>query len=283
MTNFQTRFLSGLVYIALLCFGILYHELSAHILFLSLSLLALREYRAISKKTLDTPRYVISFLIGLHVYFYFNLDFATTHLHGLRLTEEALLFSGALLLYLEIILMLVKHKTEASKHILISFFSYFYTVLPFALAVPFAKLSGVYDGFSLLLVLIFIWASDTFAYLVGRQFGKHKLFEAVSPKKTWEGFIGGGILTIILGLLIAFLTDKSYLILGLLAMLTFLFGSVGDLIQSAFKRTVNIKDSSNLIPGHGGILDRLDSFIFAVPILFIAFKFLYQTLSDFNF
>lgn len=276
MNNFTTRMLSGIVYIAILCLGILLNELSAHILFLGLSFLALREYRTISKKSIDTPRYFISFLIGIHIYFYFNLEFTDKHLPWLHLNENNGLFRIGLLVYLEIILLLINYKTEASKHILTSIFSYVYTILPFALAVPFAKLeyNGLmqYNGFSLLLVFIFIWASDTFAYLVGRKIGKHKLFEAVSPKKTWEGFIGGGILTVLLGVLIAVLTDGNILANSILALLAFIFGSIGDLVQSTFKRTVDIKDSSNLIPGHGGILDRMDSFIFAMPIIYMIFQ-----------
>ena len=268
--------LSGIVYIAILCLGILYNELSAHILFLGLSLLALREYRTISKKSINTPRYFISFLIGIHIYFYFNLDFTEEYLPFLHLNENSALFRIGLLVYLEVILLLINYKTEASKHILTSIFSYVYTVLPFALAVPFAKLGNNgfadYDGFSLLLVFIFIWSSDTFAYLVGRQFGKHKLFEAVSPKKTWEGFIGGGILTVLLGVIISMITEDDWMAISILALLSFIFGSIGDLVQSTFKRTVDIKDSSNLIPGHGGILDRMDSFIFAMPIIYMIFQ-----------
>lgn len=269
--------LSGIVYIAILCLGILLNELSAHILFLGLSFLALREYRTISKKSIDTPRYFISFLIGIHLYFYFNLEFTEQYLPFLHLNANNGLFRIGLLVYLEIILLLINYKTEASKHILTSIFSYVYTVLPFALAVPFAKLgtngmASNYDGFSLLLVFIFIWSSDTFAYLVGRKFGKNKLFEAVSPKKTWEGFIGGGILTVLLGIIISFITEDDWLAISILALLSFIFGSIGDLVQSTFKRTVDIKDSSNLIPGHGGILDRMDSFIFAMPIIYMIFQ-----------
>lgn len=274
MNNFQQRLLSGVVYILILCLGIMTNELTAHVLFLGLSFLALREYRSISKKSLDTPRYFISFLIGIHLYFYFNLSFTDEYLPFLGLNKESTVFRIGILIYLEIILLLINYKTEASKHILTSIFSYVYTVIPFALAVPFAKLNqgAGYYGFSILLVFIFIWASDTFAYLVGRKFGKRKLFEAVSPKKTWEGFIGGGILTILLGVIIALATDASLITTSILALLAFVFGSIGDLIQSTFKRTIDIKDSSNLIPGHGGILDRMDSFIFALPIIYMIFQ-----------
>lgn len=273
MNNFQTRMVSGIVYIAILCLGVLINELSAHLLFLLLSFLALREYRTISKKSLDTPRYFISFLIGIHIYLYFNLNFADEYLPFLRLNEQNAIFRIGILIYLEIILLLINYKTQASKHILTSIFSYVYTIIPFSLAVPFAKVYNVgdFNGVAILYVFIFIWASDTFAYLVGRKFGKNKLFEAVSPKKTWEGFIGGGILTILLAVIISLITEENIWAMSILATLAFLFGSVGDLVQSTFKRTVDIKDSSNLIPGHGGILDRLDSFIFAMPIIYMIF------------
>ncbi len=142
----------------------------------------------------------------------------------------------------------------------------------FYLAVPFSLALGI-DSRLLLSVFFIIWASDSFAYLTGKNFGKHKLAEKISPKKTIEGVVGG----LAGGLIIAYLIYQfsgwelmlklpQFLILTLIIVI---FGTLGDLLESRFKRIAKVKDSGNVIPGHGGILDRLDSFIFAVPFVYI--------------
>lgn len=115
-----------------------------------------------------------------------------------------------------------------------------------------------------------IWANDTFAYLVGRNFGKTKLYEKISPNKTVEGALGG----LIAGIIAAFIIAKYVTVLSLtnwimIAIIVFIFGSLGDLIESKFKREAGVKDSGNFIPGHGGFLDRLDSIVFAAPFVYV--------------
>ena len=115
-----------------------------------------------------------------------------------------------------------------------------------------------------------VWSSDVFAYFVGVKFGKHKLIEAVSPKKSIEGLIGGTIFALIAGLLINhYLLEKSVLWMILLTLEVITIGVLGDLIESMIKRSANVKDSGTLIPGHGGMYDRFDSIIFASPLLFL--------------
>ena len=123
-----------------------------------------------------------------------------------------------------------------------------------------------------LAIFIMIWCNDTFAYLVGKGFGKRKLMENISPKKTIEGFYGG-----MAGALFAsfiffkFIPISEYnLIFWLfLALLVSVLGTIGDLIQSKFKRLAGVKDSGNIMPGHGGVYDRLDSIIFASPFIYL--------------
>ncbi|NER12363.1 phosphatidate cytidylyltransferase [Leptobacterium flavescens] len=145
----------------------------------------------------------------------------------------------------------------------------FLTMIPY-LGNHFAK-------FLIMGIFIMIWVNDSFAYLVGKSIGKTKLYESVSPKKTVEGFVGG----FVFALLAAFLLWKydkdlelsEWLILAVIVVVT---GSLGDLIESKFKRSAGIKDSGAILPGHGGLLDRLDSLIFAAP-------FAYLTLQIFNY
>ena len=128
-------------------------------------------------------------------------------------------------------------------------------------------------------VFIFLWLNDTGAYCCGSIFGKHKLFERVSPKKTWEGTIGGVVLAVVVGAVIGAITvsdgegDKltSALVFAGLAMVVAVFGTLGDLVESLFKRTIGVKDSGNILPGHGGMLDRFDSSLLAIPAAVIYF------------
>lgn len=114
-------------------------------------------------------------------------------------------------------------------------------------------------------LFVLIWCSDTFAYLCGRSFGKHKLFEAVSPNKTIEGLIGGAILTIGFSILLAHFWNIPMHVNMVVALCTVVFGTLGDLVESMLKREFDIKDSGNILPGHGGILDRFDALLLSLP------------------
>ncbi|KXK41223.1 MAG: phosphatidate cytidylyltransferase [Chlorobi bacterium OLB5] len=121
-----------------------------------------------------------------------------------------------------------------------------------------------------IVVMVMVWVSDTFAFFGGKLFGKHKLAERISPKKTWEGSITGFIFTIICGIVFSyFYPAHSVYHWVSVAVVVGLFAQIGDLFESSLKRSVKVKDSSNLIPGHGGALDRFDSILFAVPALYI--------------
>lgn len=151
-----------------------------------------------------------------------------------------------------------------------------YVTLPFLIITQLPYLNGNYSRFLLLSIFIMIWCNDTFAYICGRLLGKHKLYEKISPKKTIEGFIGGLLFT----QLAAFIIYKtSSLQISLIAWLLIalgisVLGTVGDLIESKYKRQAGVKDSGNIMPGHGGILDRFDSILFAAPFLFLIYKIL---------
>jgi len=152
-------------------------------------------------------------------------------------------------------------------------FTVIYTALPFCFALGLPAFSRLDDTFSLeiLFLFILIWSSDSFAYFAGRLFGKHKMAPKISPKKTWEGFAGGVILTLVL----SFFVEKyfpelrgNWMIVGFLVAV---FAPIGDLVESQLKRTFGVKDSGNIIPGHGGILDRLDSFMICAPVVYLYF------------
>ena len=134
---------------------------------------------------------------------------------------------------------------------------------------------GHYSPENIIGVFTLIWINDSFAYIVGKNFGKQKLFESVSPKKTVEGFLGGIIFTAIGSYFISEVTNillfSNWLILSIIVSV---FGTLGDLIESKYKRQAGVKDSGNILPGHGGLLDRLDSAIFVAPFIYLFLRLL---------
>ena len=155
--------------------------------------------------------------------------------------------------------------------------SQMYVVLPFSLLNMLAFRAapeGIMYIYTLpLSVFVFLWVNDTGAYCCGSLFGKHKLFPRISPGKSWEGSIGGGVCVLAAAALVWYLTDSydmnptgmdmwEWMGLGLVVVV---FGTWGDLVESLFKRTLGIKDSGNILPGHGGMLDRFDSSLLAIP------------------
>ncbi|WP_394751177.1 phosphatidate cytidylyltransferase [Spongiimicrobium salis] len=134
-----------------------------------------------------------------------------------------------------------------------------------------------FSEFLIMGIFILIWVNDSFAYLVGKSLGRTKLYPAISPKKTWEGTIGGYIFALVAAYFMSkYETNISVLQWLILATVIVTFGSLGDLVESQFKRTAGIKDSGAILPGHGGMLDRLDSLVFAAP-------FAYLTLNIFTY
>lgn len=156
----------------------------------------------------------------------------------------------------------------------------FYISIPFCLLVqlslPMEEGLGDagYSPWRVMGLLLLVWSNDSFAYILGSQLGKRKLFERVSPKKTWEGFIGGGICALLVAWGLSYGLDVFSLPQWLaLAVVAVVFGTLGDLVESMLKRSLGIKDSGNLLPGHGGLLDRFDAFIFAIPFYWLVMMF----------
>lgn len=152
-------------------------------------------------------------------------------------------------------------------------FTVIYVALPFSFALGLPKYSSIENTFSLEVIFLFIliWSSDTFAYLVGKFFGKHKMAPKISPKKTWEGYIGGVVLTLVFSYFVEQYQPQlrgNWMVVGFLIAA---FAPLGDLVESQLKRNFGVKDSGNIIPGHGGVLDRLDSFLICVPVVYLYF------------
>lgn len=144
-----------------------------------------------------------------------------------------------------------------------------------SLLLPFIfKDNVIQEQFFWIYIILLIWSSDSFAYLVGRKLGKTKLLERLSPKKTWEGFLGAGILTVLFAFILGkYFSDLPLMFWLIAATIIWIIGTAGDLFESSIKRTYEVKDSGNILPGHGGFLDRFDSFIFVIPFIYLLLYF----------
>ena len=269
MRKVSKRALSGLVFVSVLIFSILFSKITFISLFFILMLFCLYEFQKMIQL-----KSVFVYTIGILLFVFGNI------LNVEDIPSKIIFEYVGVALFLTIFIsfasILFAKKEEVISHLGKIFLSIIYIVVPFTLMVqiPFLNTEYNYINTTILGVFILIWVNDTFAYLVGKNFGKHKLLERISPNKTIEGFIGGMVFTFIVSLILAnqFTTlplIKWIVIAGIVS----IFGVLGDLIESMFKRQAGVKDSSNFIPGHGGFLDRFDSVIFAAPFIFIYLQF----------
>ena len=260
MTENVTRAISGAVYIALLVFCTLFSPITFHILFTVFMCLSIYEFSKMTHYKL----YYLFAIGGILI----SILFFLSQLPPVNLIYMALGCVGFnILLLLNLFKNISFHKYH-KKH---SHF-FLYITLPFILLLSLPNFISPAKYEIVLAIFIMIWCNDTFAYLVGKSIGKHKLLERVSPKKTIEGFIGGIVFTLLASILISqFYTFFSVTLWIISALIISIFGTLGDLVESKFKREAGVKDSGNIMPGHGGILDRLDSVIFVIPFLYILY------------
>ncbi|WP_156126210.1 phosphatidate cytidylyltransferase [Hymenobacter sp. DG25B] len=191
----------------------------------------------------------------------------------LSLMLRALLLSFLLLLPLALIVreMIIWPRSKRPfANVGVNLIGLFYVSVPMTLLVPLAYSGGSYDYRRILALLLLVWAADTGAYAAGKNFGKHKLAPSISPGKTWEGWIGGTLLTLVVGWALGYLLPEIPLTQRLVvAAVVAVFGVLGDLAESMLKRSVGVKDSGRILPGHGGLLDRFDAFLFILPVLLL--------------
>ncbi len=156
----------------------------------------------------------------------------------------------------------------------VTFFPWIYVMYPFYLMFSIFnfEVSTEPQWTYIIGLYILVWTNDTFAFLTGRTFGKRKLFVRISPNKTWEGTIGGFVFTIIAGFIYAYFMEGNMVFWIISAILVSPTSVLGDLIESKFKRIVDVKDSGTILPGHGGILDRFDAVIYATPFFYLLLR-----------
>lgn len=269
MNTMLVRILTGAAFGIILLGAILYGHTSFAALFTLVSMLAVNEMSNLIHEYKKTTFSTLIAVIG-GGYLFFTL-YAITHL---GITNYTALFAPYLLLMVYTFVREL-YKKEGSS---LDNYAYFvltqlYAALPFALLNVLSTVGAEGSTYSHMLplaIFVFIWCNDSGAYFVGCSIGRHKMWERVSPKKTWEGTIGGVVVAMIAGYVMSiFFTQMNvWQWMGLAAVVA-VSGTYGDLIESCMKREMGIKDSGKILPGHGGMLDRFDSTILAVPCALI--------------
>ena len=277
MNNFLTRTLSAIVYAGLvigsilvqpICFG--GHPLLFGVLFMIVSTLAVREFHALVGSDIKTMTYSMmsNVLLFSTLYFLFYGD---------------IIWRGLLVAYVAVMLLaLITHLFRPQVQPIQSWGNLCASQLMVAL--PFALMNGImmHNQWMMLALFILLWVNDSGAYIVGsltakRKGGNHKMFPRVSPAKSWEGLIGGFVFDLIAGYVffrIGWMGDMSLMDSLFFALAGGVFGTLGDLMESLFKRTLGVKDSGKFMPGHGGVLDRFDSLMLAIPVTYFFFVYL---------
>jgi len=263
MKELATRAISGAIYVSLLIMS-LYAQLSFFVILLVFGLICVAEFNKLIELQSKIPYAIFMFL-------YLGFGYWSLYSPYTEGSKDALQIYLATTIFMNLILIkdLLSEKViplfESKRFITVTF----YLTSGFVFMMMIANYQHKFTPFLLLGCFILVWVNDSFAYLVGKNFGKQKLFPRISPKKTVEGFLGGLFFACIASYFIAKFTDtlafSNWLILSIIISV---IGTLGDLIESKFKRQAQVKDSGVIMPGHGGLLDRLDSIIFAAPFIY---------------
>ncbi|MBL7138096.1 MAG: phosphatidate cytidylyltransferase [Bacteroidales bacterium] len=273
MSNFWARTITGLsmVFVLLAAMAISYWLLAG--LFFVITIFGLWEFYSLLTTETIRPQRIYGTIGGALLYliitsmFWFELPVTTNNQPFIPV------LIAIPLLFFPFVLEIYRKQPQPLINIAITITGFLYIALPLALlnlmngedVVRFWQFPVILAGF-----FILTWFYDTGAYLYGKQFGKHKFFERISPKKTWEGTIAGVIVALLTAVGLHYLAPEISLADWLaIALLIILFGTFGDLAESLFKRSLSIKDSGSILPGHGGILDRFDTILISVPFVFL--------------
>ena len=269
MKNLIIRALTGIIFVVVLISAICIHPIFFLILFCIITGLTLWEFGGLVKhyENANLQR-TVNMLGGVYL-------FIATFVHANGLTDGKIFLPYLLFIMLTMIAELYYKAPNPINNWAFTLFAQIYcagsfSMLNFIGAEPGTPGVMSYTPLFIMAIFIFVWLDDTGAYLVGSLIGKHKLFERISPKKSWEGFFGGLILALASSQAFAWFAPEINRMnwLGLAATVV-LFGTWGDLLESLLKRTLGVKDSVNVLPGNGGMLDRFDSVMLAVPASYI--------------
>jgi phosphatidate cytidylyltransferase len=263
MRNLLKRTLSGIIFVLIFFSAILYSENSYIALIILCGFLCIWEFIRMIKLKSFVPYVLFAFVLFLMI--------KRRDSHAISLVLMISILSSVFLIYQLFAkkeISFLNDRVKLGVTIRYVIFSVCFLVL-----LPFYE--NNFHPYLMISILSIIWVNDSFAFLVGKNFGKNKLFPSVSPKKTIEGFFGGFIFSLLAAMFISkFNLDFSMLNWMIIGVIVSVIGTVGDLVESKFKRQAKVKDSGSIMPGHGGILDRLDSLLFAAPFVYLYINFI---------
>ncbi len=270
MKNFIVRTFTGIIFVAAIVASFLRPEAMV-LLFSIVTGLTIWEFTGLVNERVDvTVNRFICTVAG--VYFFFSMTYFCSDLYGGSAKSVVFIPYLVTIIYLLVAELYLK-QADPIQDWAYTMFSQLYIALPFSLlnVLAFTATNNGLVAFNTLLplsVFVFLWVNDSGAYCVGSLLGRHKLFPRISPGKSWEGSVGGAVFVLAAAYAISYYLDGSMLTtpqwLGL-GLVVVVFGTWGDLVESLFKRTLGIKDSGSILPGHGGMLDRFDSSLLAIP------------------
>ncbi len=267
MKNLITRTITGVFFVTFVIGSIIWDKWIFAALLLIFSMLGLWEFFKIFEKNIQ---------IGIQKYFGLLAGvflFVSVTLCAFGIWDVKFLLINIPLLFIVFIIELFSKNEHPFNNISLVITGIFYVVLPFSLLMFFFNpgfVAGVEQSTFLLGFFILIWSNDTFAYLCGSVLGKHKLFKRISPKKTWEGSIGGAVLTVLIGFILSkYFVDVDVIDWIIISIIIIITATIGDLTESMLKRSLKVKDTGNIFPGHGGVLDRFDAVFVAAPFVLL--------------
>ncbi|TLX77698.1 CDP-archaeol synthase [Labilibacter sediminis] len=260
MNNFWQRALTGFFFVLIIAGGIWFHAFSFFTVFFVVVIAGVYELYGLISHSKVNVQFFSSLLLAVGLY-------VSVFLIQSKISDVSILYLIIPIVSYIFIRELFKNEDKPFENIASSLLIACYIGAPFALLNVLAFDNGIYNYVLPLSVFVLVWINDTGAYLAGVTLGKHKFFERISPKKTWEGTIGGFVFTLIAASVMSMywheLSIIQWIIFGGIISVT---AVLGDLIESMFKRSIGVKDSGTIFPGHGGVLDRFDAVIFALPM-----------------
>ncbi len=267
--TFITRTLTAIVFVAVLLGGIMYNYWSFALLFLVVSVWGLYEFYQLAEKLGAKPYKVIGLIAGTLLYIfptYFSVFLSSNKFFSIVIVSLFSIFLVALF----------DKKPNTILNLAYTFMGIIYAVVPFVFLHEIACFNdGIhhqimpYHSHYVLGIILLIWLNDSAAYLVGSFIGKNKLYERISPGKTWEGTIGAAVITMACSYIISlWFPELAFIHWLVIALIVAVLGTAGDLVESMLKRQAGVKDSGKIMPGHGGILDRFDSLLFVSPFVY---------------
>lgn len=276
MKNLWVRTLSGAVLAAVVLGAVIWSQWSFGILLAVLLVVGLSEFYALAEKQGSKPQRIVGLVAGLAL-FALNFAFISDDIQILGSARQAFACGLAFLLLslpAMFICELYRRQENPAANIGTTLMGIVYVALPLSVMCYFPMIGGeAWNPRVMVFYIFIIWANDVFAYLVGMSIGRHRLFERLSPKKSWEGFFGGIVGAVAMGLIAARVLEGGYAVWAGLALVAAVSGVLGDLVESMFKRAAGVKDSGTLIPGHGGVLDRFDAMLLSAPFVFVYMLF----------